>query len=755
MKQSKLDFAPPPAPSLPTLPDDALSDLVFAERLPFRIVNSLAFRNFVKVIQHHPKWAPPSRTKLATAHLNDSYQDALGESKKLVSDCFGVSVTTDGTKDYWSITIHGADKNGKLRVSILGCIKVNKRHSAANLADALRPMLAAVGLTVDKLFAFVTDEGGAAPCIGEQFLVISIHCSAHLLQTSLKRAFKEITNTEPIIAIVIEASKATINLFRNSDSSKELASLQRQLNLPITSLVKDVATRFNSTYYALKSVKDNKQPILNWIMNHEAEVIRSPVYFLHANHSTYWPIISDLVDILEPFEAATKTLAKDKEPTLHLLIAEVMSLRSTLTMLESSAKTTECVSLVVELRKQLKAKFEPWHKCELMALALCPHFYHVPGLRDLFEQGVAELDKELICSTTPSQNVVQLTPNPAASSLAQRYSSLLGSKSTPNAIAMDVDLSPTNGRHPDIATYCKLLPHALPDVPILEWWASQLRTFPDLAPLALKVLAIPSSQNTSEREFSLLRLLHTHLRGNMSGETTNKLVTATSHIQKRYAAISELNMKPRSAIAVEADSRRQLSRDATTRSKAAAREGDYTEPVLWTIATTSHVSTSPNADAHYDKVEEVEETETVGWAEPMEQLGDGERDSDEDWSDSESEDDTYTAPPAPKRVAALAKPTLADLVTSSVNKELFIGMFDVAWQDADPPTLKLIFGDNGTFFEDLKLSITDVTKRGFTFRLSKLGKKKFKTGRRGALAQIGEIQHLQYPVVNTLAASSS
>ena len=46
------------------------------------------------------------------------------------------------------------------------------------------------------------------------------------------------------------------------------------------------------------------------------------------------------------------------------------------------------------------------------------------------------------------------------------------------------------------------------------------------------------------------------------------------------------------------------------------------------------------------------------------------------------------------------------------------------------------------YFEDYKILQEDSSKRSISVRLSKVGKKKFATGRSGALFQLGEIQHV-------------
>ena len=153
------------------------------------------------------------------------------------------------------MTLHGVNRRCELVSSLLACLPVYKSHSALNISEDIRPFFRKVGLKDDKLSWYTTDEGGSAPCIHDHFHCECIHCAAHLLQTVIKRALKEVTATDPVLVVIIDCSKRTTALFRGStERRKQLNSLQRQHNQPIVALVKDVATRSNTTYFALKSV---------------------------------------------------------------------------------------------------------------------------------------------------------------------------------------------------------------------------------------------------------------------------------------------------------------------------------------------------------------------------------------------------------------------------------------------------------------------------------------------------------------------
>ena len=730
---------------LPSSPNNALIDFINSGPFPFNILSNISFRNLITTAQNDPAWKLATRQHAATTLLDKGYEEALEESIELVNSCEYVAVSTDGStgakdQSYWTLTLHGVNSNCELVSSLLACFPVYKSHSAVNIAEDIRPFFKKVGLTERKLSCYTTDEGGSAPCIHDHFNCECIHCAAHLLQTVIKRALKEVTASDPVIAVIIDCSKRTISLFRGStERRKQLNSLQRQHDTPIVALVKDVATRFNTTYFALKSVLDNKMPILNWINNHEKEADDAQVRLLDANKTVYWSILHEIVSLLEPFEQATRKLSQDKVPTLNLVIPEFMKLKSTLINLKSSLKLKPCINLADGLLEELDKKFLPWNKFELFALYLSPDFHKLSHLSDVLSTASQKLNAQLI----------DVEPIPTNKSTSSR--------STPTVIdeyrvlgagaSMDVDApssssnSSENLLHKELQLYQTIVSSLPPGTPLLDFWRTQRAILPQLYGWACKVLGIPASQTPSERVFSLMRLIFHHLRGNLDPETVNKVITHSFFVRRRNLALLEARKQVRSQKSVDADAQRRHSTDATTRQKAQAREGDYTE--LIDHPTPSIGSTED--DIIQDQIDYLTLME-----ESFGDMDDGERKDDDDYvpEDLEAGDDQDIGPPPPKRAKRKEESlevqntiTQANLYACSVNKNLIIGIFNADWRNS-PPSLEQIFGRNHIYLEDFKLVDPDTSRRSFSVQLSSAGKKKFKTGRRGALSQLGEIQHL-------------
>ena len=700
-------------------------------------MSDLSFKNFIDVVQKHPNWKPPARATVSGPLLDKAYAEVLERAKAIVDSCEKVAISTDGwscprEQSYWSITIHGINSAGELVSAVLGSIAIYKSHTAKNIADALRPRLLEIGLSNDKMAAWVTDEGGAAPCVSEHFFCETIHCSGHLLQTVLRRAFKKASSTLPVLALILDITHNVCKLFRgSSDTRQQLSSLQRQHGQSISSIKRNVDTRWNTNLITLKSVAENEKPILNWMTNHDMETKSQHAFLLQANKRVYWMIIRELIAILQPFEDASNILSQDKVPTLHRVIPEVLSLQHKLNVL-STQSTQECCSHFASiLSNEIDFKMKPWKKHEIMAAALSPS-YHFSKYKDEILPGLSLLNDELSLLDPEAQ------PTMTRTSFLDDQDDYFDSPTfLPPHNPPSSSTSPVIGTyHHELQTFMAVTRSVDRKTPILDFWLSQRKLLPLLTRLAFRILCIPATQTTSERQFSLMRLIFHHLRGNLDPATANKVVVHSAFIRRRNLDILDSKRGTRSDFSIDADKRRQVSRNVTMAKKAASREGDNTETAIFDLTPYD----TPETTELSDQLDFLLNTDACD--------DDGERSDDPDYTflDSEPEGSPADSPPPSKRSKRGADATIStdgnhccNLNTSPSDPTLILGYVDDGGLWSLGLTFERIFQSNYQYFTDYRLISPDESKRSFSCTLSPAGKKKFKTGRRGALWHIGEM----------------
>ena len=99
-----------------------------------------------------------------------------------------------------------------------------------------------------------------------------------------------------------------------------LIEIQKQNDKEL-SLIQDVKTRWNSVYYMVERVLEIKDSLIIAITKIEAHL---PIF-----NKEEWDIAQDLVNILSPVEAATRTLCGDKYTTSSLIIPTIRALINT------------------------------------------------------------------------------------------------------------------------------------------------------------------------------------------------------------------------------------------------------------------------------------------------------------------------------------------------------------------------------------------------------------------------------------------
>lgn len=101
---------------------------------------------------------------------------------------------------------------------------------------------------------------------------------------------------------MIKSAKAIVAFFhRSTKATEKLKELQVQLKLPANKIITDCPTRWNSTYYMLQRLLEQKAAIT--VMCSSSGGPRASLSV------SEWSILEELVQILKPLEEATRELS--------------------------------------------------------------------------------------------------------------------------------------------------------------------------------------------------------------------------------------------------------------------------------------------------------------------------------------------------------------------------------------------------------------------------------------------------------------
>jgi hypothetical protein len=140
------------------------------------------------------------------------------------------------------------------------------------------------------------------------------------------------------------------------DSCKEIATPAKRthLNATLETTLKQCAvTRWNSTLTTLKSFAANLEHLRSLNPSIALGVNRNLLRLLVDINET---LLNELVEVLEPFDTATKCLSTDSSPTIHLVVPTKVQLSKHL-----SPSPSDC-AIIAQLKQQPHSQLECYFK---------------------------------------------------------------------------------------------------------------------------------------------------------------------------------------------------------------------------------------------------------------------------------------------------------------------------------------------------------------------------------------------------------
>jgi len=210
------------------------------------------------------------------------------------------------------------------------------------------------------IIALTTDNGSnikkAAQIMGN---IDRLPCAAHTLQLTVSKGLN-------IIKVLILRAKRLIDFFHISPKQSErLNAAQKELNYAsVSSVIGDVSTRWNSSFYAWKRLLRLKRAILflpNRLQSDLNADVRKDGQKLQRIMLTSdeWKLLGNLVNLLQGFEEATVLLSGAKYTTILLmypvisrLILEIKPIGVTLTTeIEGDLDEDDQISIFENMEK--------------------------------------------------------------------------------------------------------------------------------------------------------------------------------------------------------------------------------------------------------------------------------------------------------------------------------------------------------------------------------------------------------------------
>ena len=295
---------------------------------PYSFVEDRGFSELMHQLE--PRYQIPHQTTFSRSVVPSLYKEARKKVELKLSDVLHnknkMSLTTDmwtseANDAYLGLTCHFLLVDFELVSLCLAVEPFTGRHTGVNIASCLKQILRDFNIDPAAVTAVKTDNASnmhLALRLGEWN---SRHCFGHTLQLAIDDGIK----MSPGMQEMIKTAKAIVAFYNHSTKGTErLTELQEQLSLPKHKLLSDCPTRWNSTYYILTRLLEQKPAITVMCASSVG-----PKVSLSASE---WCMMSELIQILQPLEEATRELSTEQRvscsnlkviPLLNALLFEL------------------------------------------------------------------------------------------------------------------------------------------------------------------------------------------------------------------------------------------------------------------------------------------------------------------------------------------------------------------------------------------------------------------------------------------------
>ncbi|XP_041843803.1 zinc finger BED domain-containing protein 4-like [Melanotaenia boesemani] len=462
---------------------------------PFSVVEDTGFRRLLSHLE--PRYLLPGRKYFMDVALPELHQTVYAHIERLLKE--GLSSSVSFTTDIWSsdvspvsllsLTAHWIDSDFHLHKAVLHAQEFSGSHTAVALAATFEKMFETWHIPKDKVHVILRDNARNMVKGMTDAGLPSLGCMAHTLQLAIHEAVL----SQRSISDIIAKGRRIVGHFRHSPLAyARLQSVQQQLGQPTKRLQQDVSTRWNSTYYMLVSLLEQKRALGVYAADHEL-----PATFT----TSQWELIENLTTLLQPFEELTKEISSSNASAADVIPA-VMVLKRLLakeTAAGHGVKTTKDTLLEAVTRRFADIEEEPLYS---LATLIDPRykdrFYSedlktnthrlLVGLMTQATQRSPKQRPEADSTGEPAEKV------PRPGSLSSVFGEILGEESRHQVLT-------ENATPSEMIIYLSE-PTISRSASPLEYWKANKERFPGLASVARAYLSAPCTSVESERLFS-------------------------------------------------------------------------------------------------------------------------------------------------------------------------------------------------------------------------------------------------------------
>ena len=324
-----------------------IAEMMALDSQPFSIVEDAGFLRLLANVC--PKYVMPSRKYFSEKIIPAIFSNIrakLYDEIHSYGGKFPVSFTTDiwtreaGGDSLISWTAHYVNPESfTMEERILQVCPFPGSHTAEAISEMITKLLNSWSIDKARVHAVVRDNAANMVAGIEKSELPAIGCTIHTLQLVIKDCIM----TQRAVIDMLARSRKIVGHFKHSHLAVEhLNTIQKQLNLPEHRLVQDEPTRWDSTYYLLDRLVEQRRAISLYDTDFELP---------ERLNSNEWQLAEKVIKLLEPMQRITKELSARRAviseviPFLEILKSELEE--------DSSSDTQEKFRGVLSTKEEL------------------------------------------------------------------------------------------------------------------------------------------------------------------------------------------------------------------------------------------------------------------------------------------------------------------------------------------------------------------------------------------------------------------
>ena len=476
---------------------DAIGYFIAKDMQPVSVVQDAGFQYMVRTLE--PRFQIPHRKAFMDRVLPSLYLKvkdtvmpctAAAEWFAITADCW----TSRANEAYIGVTFHTITREWELQHFVLENQELPEQHTAANIAEAMKNVLAQWGLDSSKLAGATVDN--AANIQKAMVDILSwkcLGCFGHTINLCVKAGLKQ----RQVETAVARCSRLVTFFRKSSRAAHILQTKQEALEKPKHKLIQEVDTRWNSTYDMVERVMEQQVPICATLI----EMKRMDL----LPKDTECRLLEGVLKVLKPFKDVTVQVSAEKyvttsaiQPLIHHLTQKALRVED--------ADSLAIKSMKQEMAKNLQSRYQEPAVKELLDFAcfVDPRFKSMPFLdankhEELHEDFVTEVMMNITPDAELDSDREQEDLEPPSKKAKTGLGMLLGDMFTIPATKKRMSIR--ERAEQEMHKYIHE-PSPSVDANILQWWRQNCNRFPAIAEIARKRLCVPATSTPSERLFS-------------------------------------------------------------------------------------------------------------------------------------------------------------------------------------------------------------------------------------------------------------